>query len=344
MKNTIVLAVGGTQGHIGPAKTVAKELVALGYEVKMVGVGIDRQVDTFSAYSVSGSSLSLAHLWKNGNSIIRGVIQSLRLYKVFSPIFIIGFGSYHSFPPLVAGWLKNVPYALYEPNVVSGRVNGLFAKRALAIFTRFTKPTDKHFPCLQPTKTPVSRKEAAAYYCLDMKKKTVLLFGGSQGAKALNTLIKTTVQDRLFPSDTFQLLHFTGEKEEWTYYQELYRKKGVDACVKPYEKEMHMAWSFADVAISRSGASSISEAIFYGVPTLFIPYPFALDNHQKENAIYVTKQYSEFDWIEQKNITPHLLVERLKALSEMPPLEPAKTSTFVDFAKEVNALIQKVKQ
>lgn len=234
MGEKTVLAVSGTGGHLFPAQALAKELK----EVLFIGPNLS--TNRFFFHEFPSVNISAGKTpWK----ILRGVLESLKIFKKERPRLVVGFGSYHSLPPLIAALLLRIPIALYEPNKIPGRVSRLFAPFNQLKHLRLKVPLFHHLK--------VPKEEALAYFNLKKGEPAILIFGGSQGAEALK---KVKLPYQLIKLDTF-------------------------------EKNMHYAWSAADLVICRSGATSVAEHRHYKVPAIFIPYPYAMDDHQTANAV-----------------------------------------------------------
>lgn len=238
------------------------------------------------------------------------------MLRAFKPDVVVGFGSYHSFPALAAATLLNIPLVLHEQNAVGGKVNRLFARRAKNIGLYFAGASAEFGGKGEKVKMPlrremrrVPREEAAAYYGLDPKKKTLLIFGGSQGALSLNQLAEA-VLTHLDP-DEFQTLHFTGAGKEGKL------SRGV---TKPFETKMHYAWSLADVALCRAGALTLAEGLHFEVPMLLVPYPYASDRHQSKNASEAAA-LGAAAVMEEADFCPRRCAETIKTLSfaKQPP-------------------------
>ncbi|MCH9613272.1 MAG: UDP-N-acetylmuramate--L-alanine ligase [Chlamydiia bacterium] len=249
----VVIAVGGTGGHLLPAQALAKEMSE---EVVFMGPRLSA-----SPYFFKGFAYYDVTSGRRIYPLLKGIYQACKLLKRVKPRLVVGFGSYHSFPIVMAAVLCRIPIALFEPNAVRGRVNRWFARWDLI---KDLKPAVPMYH-----KEKVSRAEGLKYFGLQEGKKTLLIFGGSQGAEVLKKL-----------------------KLDYQVIQ-----------LSRFEPNMHYAWSAADLAICRAGAASVAEHEYYKVPTIFIPYPHATDNHQFENA----RHSKGCVILEQKNI--HLLEE-----------------------------------
>lgn len=263
-----VLAVGGTGGHLLPALALKKRLDGA---VWLMGKGLKNHPltgglpDAIEIPAANKNPLTL------GFGLIKGLWHLMRL----RPRAVIGFGSYHSLPVCLAALVLRIPLHLYEYNVRAGKVSRLlsrFAKSSGVVFEETDLRGVVHTvePLLMHGKK-VARATAARYFDLDPCKKTLLIFGGSQGAAFLN---RVTEKIGSF-GKTWQVVHLTGENKE-----------GVEApgwCVRSFEERMDLAWSLADLALCRAGAGTICEARAHGVFCLFVPYQYA-GGHQRANG------------------------------------------------------------
>lgn len=239
----------------------------------------------------SGISIPAAPLTKPF-TIVRGVLKALRWLRKIKPRVVVGFGSYHTFPVLVAATILRIPIVLYEPNAVFGRVNKLFAPLAKKILTQF--PITKEAIPIARCYPKDQYEEAKAHYGFTEDKPVVLVLGGSQGARAFDALS--------FPP-TVQVLHLAGTRGPCEDLAAKYKAEGVYAHVLPFEREMARAWLAADYAVCRSGAMTLGEHLHYRVPTLFIPYPSARDDHQWVNAVYAQQRFGGSLVMREKDIS-----------------------------------------
>lgn len=299
MAKKIVIAAGGTGGHLFPAQALAlmlQEESPEDIEILFMGKGLKvnpyfrRNYPYKDIQSATFSKCPLK-LMKACYQLTKGSIESFYALREFKPDMIIGFGSYHSAPVLAAGHCLSIPIVLHDSNMVPGTVIKLFSRRALWTGVFFEDAAKSlrgetvvvDIPLRQEFKERVSREDVLQYYGLDAKKKTLLVFGGSQGAKTLNALLIDALQ--FFKRKDIQVLHFTGGSTQDA--EETYRRLGITACVKDFEPKMHFAWQACDFCITRAGAVTIAEQLLHQTPALFIPYPFATDNHQEKNALFV---------------------------------------------------------
>ncbi len=337
MSKNIVIAAGGTGGHLFPAQALASELKQriVGCNILFVAKGLQTNPyfasKEFAFSDISASTLSLCprKLLKAAVAIPRGIWQSYHILKKFSPDLIVGFGSFHTFPVLCAASLLKIPFVLHVADCVPGRVNRLFASRAEWTGVFFPEAAHSLKGTVYPTSIPLrpqfdasirpTKREAIAYFGLSDAKKTLLVFGGSQGARALNQLVVEALKGWQAAARQLQVLHFTGTNHE--LIQKEYDACGITARVKPFEPAMSYAWAACDLVISRAGACSIAEQLAFAVPALLIPFPYAQDQHQKKNAQYMQQGIGGGRYLEEKSLTAGKLLEVLQEL-----LEPSTAS------------------
>ena len=296
MRKKILFAVGGTGGHLFPAQALAKELREMGGEIEILfgggrlGENPFFQKELFAFKEVCGGSPFRGNPFSSAFKLARGVQQSIKICKDFSPDLIVGFGSFYSFPLLAAAKMKKVPIFLVEANALPGKVNTLFSAKAKLCAIQFQESAE-HFkgmssvvkmPIWSKEAHPITKEEARRSYGLGEKTFTLLVFGGSQGARAINEAMFDA--DLQFP---YQVIHFTGDEAD---LKKRYQERGVNCVIKPFEKEMHKAWRAADLAICRAGAGTLAEILAFEVPAILVPWPGASDNHQLKNAYAMEKR------------------------------------------------------
>lgn len=355
MAKKILISVGGTGGHVFPAEALAEELSQEGFDLLFVGSNLSKNpyfnTQKFSYIDIEASSLSLnRHCFKNGFSILKGVVQSLKILKNEEPDLIIGFGSFHTLPLLLAARLLKRSFYLHEQNVQLGKVNRLFAKYSKALASNYPK-TIPHFPKKNKTvKMPLrfwkqslpSREEAHRNLSLDPQMTTLLVFGGSQGATRLNKVFLESLSH--LKEKNFQVIHLLGSLGDVEKTQQEYLKWGVKAHVKDYERDMFVLLAASDFIISRAGANSLSEQVELEIPSLLIPYPYA-SNHQEHNADYMEQIVKGGIKLMEKDLNASLLakliqnflsdeiredyIQNIKTYKEM-----RNTPSFADFIKK----------
>lgn len=294
-----VIAGGGTGGHLFPALAVGEVLQERGHEVvifiseKDIDALATKERTEFRFEKLPGIGMprllspAIFPFLKRFNDSLSPVRA---LYKEFAPDAVLGMGGFTSTAPILAARLRRVPAYLHESNAIPGKANRLNARMCDAVLLGFEECA-RFFPrsrC-EVTGTPirrslaerVPREEALASFGLQPERKTLLVMGGSQGARGINeAIIKALAELRDLP---LQMIHLTGPRDEQLVTAN-YRREGIPAYVAAFCPRMEAAYSAADLAISRSGAASLSELSHFGIPSLLIPYPHAAENHQALNA------------------------------------------------------------
>ena len=302
----VVIACGGTGGHLFPGLAVAETLRKHGHQVlifisekeidalavrdhrslfrfeKLPSVGMPRIFSPAMVGFVRGFGVSLA--------------QCRRYYREFRPQAVLGMGGFTSTGPMLAGCLARIPTFVHESNAIPGKANRLNARLAKIVLLGFGDCA-RYFPgrrC-EVTGTPIradlaqtsDRVEAlrAFGFPADGDRKTLLVMGGSQGAHGINQAILRALPDW---RAAFQIIHLTGRDDE-AMVGAAYRQAGIPAYVAAFHHRMQEAYAAADFAVSRSGAASLSELAYFGLPSLLVPYPFAAEDHQTFNADIFTR-------------------------------------------------------
>lgn len=324
MPKRILIATGGTGGHIYPAIALAQQFEDS--EVLFVGGGLSQNkyfdktaFDHRTVACGAFTSKSPLNLMRSCMNISKGVWQSCKIIREFKPDVAVGFGSYYSFPPLIAAKLMSVPFVLHEANSIPGKVNRLLAPYALAMGVHFPKTLElvkgnRHEVGMPLRKSfrmgNVDCLEAKRYFGFVDEGCTLLVFGGSQGAQVINTCVLEAVG--LIGSLNLRVIHIAGDAVQAGELTEGYRKIGVQACVKVFEDRMDLAWKAADMVISRSGASSIAEQLEFEVPGILIPFARAADDHQNHNADFLVDIVGGALKIQERELNPQKLAEALK--------------------------------
>ncbi|MEM7734998.1 MAG: undecaprenyldiphospho-muramoylpentapeptide beta-N-acetylglucosaminyltransferase [Deinococcota bacterium] len=292
----VVLATGGTGGHIYPAIAVAEELKARGYLVTFIGQGkgLEARLVPQAGFEFVGVTAGkLDRQRPNPLEIIKavwGCLQALRQVVRLRPTWVIGFGGFASFPALAAAWLLRRPLALHEANAYPGLVTKLFARSArliasveAAVSNRLPKKT---LPVGLPIRLNQLDKAAArAQLGLPEDALVTLVMGGSQGAKVLNEVVPAAYEGLEHTHQPHYVLHSAG----WGRVDSVTRLIDPDLMDSEHYRVMDfvdapLAWSAADIAITRAGSSTLAEAAFYGVPLIMVPFAAAAENHQFHNA------------------------------------------------------------
>lgn len=248
---------------------------------------------------------------KGAAHLFKGLSQSLTILKKYQPDVVVGFGSYYTVPILLAArWLK-IPIVLHEANSIPGRANKWIAPLADCVGIHFPsvasffkgKTVEVGLPLREGYHfNAVSKETALAYYGFSPGYQTLLICGGSQGARAINQLIEKCLP--IFKRLSLQIIHLTGDASQAEALTALYASHQIPACVKVFESQMQMAWQAADGFVGRSGASTIAESIEFEVPGILIPYPYATDRHQEKNADFLVETVKSARKLLEPGLTP----------------------------------------
>jgi UDP-N-acetylglucosamine--N-acetylmuramyl-(pentapeptide) pyrophosphoryl-undecaprenol N-acetylglucosamine transferase len=327
----ILIAVGGSGGHIYPAQAVAEKLLSHGCELFFIGGNLAtnafftmRDVPFHDVPCGSFAKKNPLSLLKSGTQLIKGCLQSRKVIADFKPDLIVGFGSHHAFPPLMAARTLSVPLVLHEANAVPGKVNRFFSRRAKAVGIYFPDAAsliEGHtIEVAMPLRTgyekgKISKEQARESFGLSPHLPTLLVFGGSQGALALNRLVcDALVRCTRMAMPRFQVLHFTGDNKGGVEIAESYSDHLIKAYVKDFEGRMDVAWAAADLVVGRSGASTIGEQMAFEVPGILIPYPHAADDHQDKNADFMAHKVRGCFKYSQGQLTADKLADVLRKM------------------------------
>ncbi|CAG0996087.1 MAG: undecaprenyldiphospho-muramoylpentapeptide beta-N-acetylglucosaminyltransferase [Rhizobiaceae bacterium] len=295
-KGTILLAAGGTGGHLFPAEALAHELKARGWSVHLVtDERASRYASSFPAdhiHAVSSATIgsknpvALARAFWN---IWRGVREASALFQRIRPAAVVGFGGYPTLPPLFAATRRGLPTMVHEQNAVMGRANRALASRVTAIAGGFLIAEGAQAAKTVVTGNPVRPaiiEAARTRYTVPATagEFRLLVFGGSQGAQFFSEAIPPSIA--ALPEAERRRLTVTQQarSEDEAAVRKAYAALGVEAEIAPFFNDMAARLAAAHLVISRSGASTVSEIGVVGRPALLVPYPYALDHDQAANA------------------------------------------------------------
>ena len=294
----VILSGGGTGGHIYPAIAIADEIMRRFPKADILFVGAK---DRMEMEKVPQAGYKIEGLWISGLErklslknlqfpfkLLSSLAKSSKIIKKFKPNVVIGTGGFASGPLLKMANSKGIPTVIQEQNSLPGITNRLLSKSANIICAAYEEvkkvfPSEKTIITGNPVRKDLLnvgglRTEALDYFSLDTSKKTVLVLGGSLGARRINTLIEENLKK--FKSEDIQLIWQVGK----LYYSE-YKKYGDSGVItKEFINRMDLAYAAVDVIISRAGAGSVSELCIVGKPVVFIPSPNVAEDHQTKNA------------------------------------------------------------
>jgi len=300
----IVFAGGGTGGHVYPALSIAEAVRRRQADADILFIGTRGKIEArvvpahgfaFRSITISGFARKLsAETLVFPARVVAAVAQSLGILRSFKPDVVVGTGGYVCGPPLAAGMMMGIPTLIQEQNGYPGATTRLLARRATEVHLtfessrRYLKRTDNVHVTGNPTRAAigtVSRAAGAAAFGLDPARTTVLVIGGSQGATALNRVMQRSVGT--ITETGAQVLWGCGARDAEACQSAVEALPGAEAGfvrVLPYIEHMENAYATCDLAISRSGASTLAEMTRAGVPSVLVPYPHAAADHQTANA------------------------------------------------------------
>jgi UDP-N-acetylglucosamine--N-acetylmuramyl-(pentapeptide) pyrophosphoryl-undecaprenol N-acetylglucosamine transferase len=293
----ILIAGGGTGGHVTPALALAEEFAALGDAVLLLGSerGLESRLvpaagfDLVTLPSRQVMGKSLARRVQALAALGRTTLSALRVLRRFRPQLVISVGGYAAAPAVVAATLIRIPLALMEPNAIPGRVHrygGRFARRIFAGFETSADAFGVGGDRLRTLGVPLRRALVNAFAGAPPRRRPeppfrLFVFGGSQGAQQINRAMVDALEHL---SDLeLTVVHQTGEADR-SWVADAYARAGFDAEVLAFEPEMLARYRWADLALCRAGALTVAELALAGLPALLVPLPWAADDHQNVNA------------------------------------------------------------
>lgn len=297
----VIISGGGTGGHIFPAISIAEELKRQDSSIEILFVGANNRMEMEkvpqAGYNIVGlpisgfeRSLSFKNM-KTITNIFKSLSRAKKIIKDFQPDIAVGVGGYASGPMLFAAQRTGIPTLIQEQNSFAGLTNKILGKRVKKVcvaydnMTKFFKPE-----CIVFTGNPVrpaiqnidcTREQSELFFNLDSSKKTILVVGGSLGARTINQSIEAHLEE--FTKAGAQVIWQTGK----TYFAQAQEAAKNYENVKVFDfiKNMDLAFTAADVIISRAGAGTISELCIVGKPCIFVPSPNVTEDHQTHNAM-----------------------------------------------------------
>ncbi|AHK63494.1 undecaprenyldiphospho-muramoylpentapeptide beta-N-acetylglucosaminyltransferase [Chlamydia avium] len=316
--NKVILAAGGSGGHIVPALATREVFCAHGADVLLLGKGLQNH-PSLCGYSICYKEIPsglpslrqpLSSL-KNIYSLYRGYSKATKELKDFSPDLVIGFGSYHSLPILLAALRNKIPIFLHEQNLSPGRVNRLFSHFAKGVGVAFS-PVITQFPCPAQEVTLPKRPISPVNPIVDhsVYSPIICVVGGSQGARRLNLQVPGALVAVARDYPNMYVHHLAGFRGDIISIQQVYRRGGIAFCVKPFEDNMLDILLSADLVISRAGATILDEIFWAKVPAILIPYPGAC-GHQEVNAKFFVYQVGGGSMILDKHLSQEVLEQHI---------------------------------
>ena len=328
----VVIAGGGTGGHLFPGLAIAQEFMTRNERntVLFISTGnpleqsvlneTDFRLETITAEGIKGRGL-----WnqvKSALKIPRGIVEAARILKGYQPDLTVGLGSYSAGPVVVSAWLMRTKIVLHEQNILPGITNRILARFADRIYVSFDDTKKRFDPQkIRLTGNPV-RKELLNHHhangnevVADSASFCVLIIGGSQGAHRINMAVVEALS-HLAQKEKLYFIHQTGAADEQTVTA-AYERLGIAARVQSFFRHMAPLYKQADLIICRAGATTVAEVTALGKAVVFIPFPFAADNHQALNADTLARDGAA-EMILEKDLNARDLAQKIEYYASHP--------------------------
>lgn len=325
-KNILIMA-GGTGGHIYPGLAIAEELRNNGFEIFWLGTKNKMETNIVPKYKYNLLQINIRGI--RGKGIFRlflapfmllfALIQTILIIKKIKPVLVIGMGGFVSGPGGIAAWLMRVPLFIHEQNSIAGMTNNLlfpFATYVMSAFPNTFKKTKKLMVIGNPVRKEIIAIEEPAKRFLKQNKNSfrVLVIGGSLGALRLNKIMPEVFS--LLTHCDFEIKHQSG-KENFKQLSKWYKDLNIEAEVLPYIDNMASAYAWANIAVCRAGALTISELTACGLGSILVPFPYAVDDHQTKNAKYLVDNEAAI-LLDEKNLEAKVIKNILADLYVSP--------------------------
>ncbi len=367
MKRRVLIAGGGTGGHLYPGLALAKRLKELYPEVELLFVGSGRRLEAevvpregfaFQPITIEGF-LRGASIWETISSLAKlfiGTIQSLFILRRFKPEVVVGTGGFAAGPIVYLASLFHLPTLIMEQNVIPGLTIRLLAKRADKIAVAYEESSSYLSQVkgeivltgnpLRPEILRADRESSRKHLKISPDEKFVFITGGSRGAHTIN--IATLEAISLLAEqgdflDKIRFLHHTGE-DDFAYFQREIERKKLPCQVKPYIHNIAEVYAASDLIVCRAGAMTIAEITARGLPAILIPYPYASARHQEYNA-RLLEEKGAATIISDKDLSGGILAQRLKKLleDEVKLKEMSQNSKALAHPSAVDKVVELVK-
>jgi len=358
----IVLAAGGTGGHIFPAEALAEELTSAGHKVSLV---TDSRFCDYAEGSMKGVlgqiPIHYVHAGTLGAGIIGkvkgltkmayGIFQARRLLGRLKPDVVVGFGGYPSFPTMMAASMRGLPTVIHEQNAVLGRANRVLAPKVRRIATSFAdtrmiqdENRSKEILVGNPVRSAVRVLHDVPYSELEQDGvMRILITGGSQGANVFSTILPGAIA--LLPENLRQRIRVDQQvrAEDMEQVREAYKEIGIMADLASFFTDIPARLASAHLVIARSGASTMAEVTCAGRPAILVPYPNSADDHQKMNACALDDAGGGW-MMTQESFTVEALAAKIEAFLVLPAslsraAENAKLAGSVNAASDLMQVV-----
>lgn len=327
---TVMIAAGGTGGHVFPGIALAEEIRRLHPGARVLFAGTERGLE---ARVIPPLGWPLVLMRSNSIKDRRGIRRCLawarlplsvlgawRILGEKRPHLLICVGGYAAGPMAVAAWMRRIPFVIVEPNAIAGFTNRKLAAWAKKSFVAFEEARG-YFP---PERVVVSGNPVRAAVLGARRPEgppgrriAFFIFGGSQGARTLNRAIVEAIPKLGDIAGELRLLHQTGTNDDPEAIARAYQEAGVEAKVFPFAERIWECYRDADVVLARSGATTVAELLALGIPAILVPYPHAADDHQRANALGMTRTGGAV-MIADGELTGERLARELRSFVERP--------------------------
>ncbi|MEO8960714.1 MAG: undecaprenyldiphospho-muramoylpentapeptide beta-N-acetylglucosaminyltransferase [Ginsengibacter sp.] len=326
----IIIAGGGTGGHIFPALAIANALKRINGEIEILFVGAKGKMEMEKVPEAGYKIVGLDIAGFNRSSLIKNValpfklvksfLQVRKIFKSFNPDAVVGVGGYSTYPVLRLAQSRKILTFIHESNSLPGKSNILLGKRATGIFVS-SEGMEKYFPSykVKVTGNPIrnvflekiDKSDALKFFGLEANKKTVFVMGGSLGAKSINEVIFENID--VFKKHNLQLIWQTGKSFAAKAASE--ETERMNIWTNAFIDKMEYAYAAADVVIARSGAMTIAEMCVVAKPAIFVPYPFSAENHQVANAMSLVNRKAGLI-VRNEEVKEKLIPELLRVIRD----------------------------
>lgn len=319
----MVIMAGGTGGHVYPGLAVATRLREMKIPVVWLGAKSGIEEDIVPAHSIPLYSLSITGLRGNGFKklimapiqLARAVFQAWAILRKEKPCAVLGLGGFASGPGGIAAWLLGIPIIIHEQNAIAGMTNRFLGRLAKKVLTAFPDAFTKKYKAVH-VGNPL-RAEFTEIPKPDVRFRNrqgrlrLLILGGSRGALSLNQVMPkamAAIDKKYCP----EIWHQTG-KQHINITHKLYEEHAITAKVEPFIDPITAAYAWADLVICRAGALTVSELCAVGVASILIPYPYAVDDHQRANGLHLVHHHGAL-MVSQSELTVEKIVSLVSDL------------------------------
>lgn len=353
-KRPVLITAGGTGGHVYPGLAVARALQEQGVPVVWMGTHKGLEARVIPEAGIEMAWLDVTGLRGKGVmalvlapfKLVKALYQSVAIMRKHKPVAVLGMGGFVAGPGGLVASLMKIPVVIHEQNAIPGLTNRLLSKFSTKVLEgfpgSFTQAKDKAVPIGNPVRKDIAGLPAPAERMKQHGDKLhLLIIGGSLGAQALNETVPAALA-QLDESIRPVVRHQAGrDKDAMT--RECYEKALVDAQVSPFIEDMAEAYGWADLVICRSGALTVAELAAAGLASVLVPYPYAVDDHQTANGLYLSENGAAI-LLPQTDLTASALAEHLEKMMQTPERllqmgEKARELARPDATAEVAAIV-----